>query len=78
MKYNLNYDQTKCSGCLQCQLTCSFMFFKAFQLPASYVQIDSQKTEYSAYFTDNCTHCGYCADNCLFGALTKSRQEVAA
>jgi len=71
MKYLLKYDQSKCSGCLQCQLTCSLMFSRNFQLSLSHIQIDSQKTEYSAVFTDNCTHCGICADNCLFGALIK-------
>jgi len=76
MKYLLNYDQTRCSGCLQCQLTCSFQYFSFFQLSASYIQINSHENEYKAIFTDDCTRCGYCADYCLFGALTKSREEV--
>ena len=78
MKFSLKYDQSKCSGCLQCQLTCSFIFFKAYRLHASHIQIDTRKTEYSAFFSENCTHCGQCADICLFGALTKSKQEVVA
>jgi ferredoxin len=76
MKYLLNYDQTQCSGCLQCQLNCSFKYFRFFHLSASYIQINSHETEYKAIFTDECTRCGSCADYCLFGALTKSREEV--
>jgi ferredoxin len=76
MKYLLSYDQTTCSGCLQCQLICSFKYFGFFKLSASCIQINSQETEYSAIFTDDCNRCGYCADYCLFGALTKSQEEV--
>lgn len=77
MEYTLNYDQSKCSGCLQCQLTCSFTFFSVFRFSAAHVQINSHQTEYSVFFTENCTHCGLCADSCLFGALTKTKIGVA-
>jgi Fe-S-cluster-containing dehydrogenase component len=76
MRYHLNYDQIKCSGCLQCQLTCSYLFSKAFQLSASHVQIVPGKNGYQAVFSENCTQCGLCADNCLFDALTKRKKEV--
>jgi len=76
MKYRLAYKPEKCSGCLQCQLTCSFMFSRVFQLSAAHIQIHIKGAVYRAMFTDQCTQCGLCADNCLFGALTKSKSEV--
>lgn len=78
MKYKFTYDQKQCSGCLRCQLACSRAYIKRFQPFSACIQIDAQGEEYRAVFTEDCVKCGFCADNCLFGALVKFPEEVAA
>ncbi len=76
MKYHLFYDQKHCSGCLRCQLACSWTYEKSFQPSASRIKVEARGEEYRVVFTRDCTACGLCVDNCLFGALTKTRQEA--
>jgi formate hydrogenlyase subunit 6/NADH:ubiquinone oxidoreductase subunit I len=78
MKYRLAYDQKQCSGCLRCQLACSRTYVKQFQPSLSRIQIDAQGEKYRAVFTEDCVKCGFCADNCLFGALVKFPEKEAA
>ncbi len=78
MKYHFTYDQTQCSGCLRCQLACSRAYVKRFQPSAARIQLDARGGEYQAVFTEACVKCGFCADNCLFGALKKFPEEVSA
>ena len=78
MKYELIYIQENCSGCLCCQLACSRAYAKSFQPSAARIKIETRGSEYRVSFTDDCVECGLCADNCLFGALTKLPREEAA
>ena len=71
MKYDVTYAQRLCSGCLRCQLACSRAWVRGFQPSAARLQIESLNAEYRAVFGEDCAHCGLCADDCLFGALTK-------
>jgi len=78
MKYEITYVQENCSGCLRCQLACSRAYAKSFQPSAARIKIEALGAEYRVAFTEDCVECGFCADNCLFGALTKIPKEVAA
>ena len=78
MQYELTYVQENCSGCLCCQLACSRAYARSFQPSAAHIRIDTRGSEYQTSFTDDCVKCGFCADNCLFGALVKVPLEAAA
>ncbi len=78
MKYEITYIQENCSGCLRCQLACSRAYARSFQPSAACIKIESRGAEYRIIFTKDCVECGFCADNCLFGALTKTPKEVTA
>ena len=58
----------KCTGCLSCQLICSFTFTRAFNPLAARVMID-YTNGMSIHFTDECTGCALCAKYCLYGAI---------
>ncbi len=77
MTYELTYIQERCSGCLRCQLACSWTYVKSFQPSAACLQVDTQGTQYRLVFTQDCVKCGICADSCLFGALVKNPSKEA-
>jgi len=76
MKYDLFYDQKLCSGCLRCQLACSRAYAKCFQPSTARIRVETRGEEYQATFTGDCLACGFCVDDCLFNALTKTPKEV--
>jgi carbon-monoxide dehydrogenase iron sulfur subunit len=61
----------KCAGCLRCQLACSFLYTGAFNPAAARISIRASDSERSISFTDECTGCAACADECLFNALVR-------
>ena len=78
MKYELFYDQSLCSGCLRCQLACSRAYAKCFQPAVARIKVETRGEEYHVMFSDDCRACGFCVDSCLFNALSKTPEEVAA
>ncbi|MHA1230016.1 MAG: 4Fe-4S dicluster domain-containing protein [Candidatus Helarchaeota archaeon] len=67
-------DPRKCTGCLICQLQCSFYNEKIFNPELSRIKI--KKTAYdieAIEFTEDCTECGVCARFCAYGALKLKR-----
>lgn len=63
----------RCTGCLVCQLRCSWRFEKAFNLAKSAIlvrRLVGQDTEFSLSFAPLCDNCGICARYCPYGALT--------
>ena len=60
----------KCSGCMACQLACSFAYDKTFSPFKSRITInwigDIQR---EIGFTEDCDRCGLCVKYCSYGAL---------
>jgi len=60
----------KCSGCLSCQLACSFTHTKSFNLARSRIIINFiGDIERKISFTEDCIRCGTCVRYCNYGAL---------
>ena len=60
-----------CSGCLMCQLACSFAFTKRYNPTQSRIlieEIDATKL-FRISFTDECNDCGLCVRYCFYGSL---------
>jgi Fe-S-cluster-containing dehydrogenase component len=70
-KYRILVDDSKCTGCLRCQLACSDAYTKSFNPSAARIQVDFVGVDLAVRFTDDCVGGGLCADNCLYGALRK-------
>lgn len=58
----------KCTGCLRCQLRCSWTYVSAFNPSESYIQVELGDVNRIS-FTELCNACGFCVDECPFGAL---------
>ena len=71
MNYELRAYPLRCVGCLNCQLICSFLFAKVFNVFKARIMIDRVDGSSKIGFTDECTSCGSCVDYCLYGALEK-------
>jgi len=60
----------KCSGCISCQLACSFVNTKSFNPNKSRIILNYiGDIERNISFSEDCTKCGICADYCNYGAL---------
>lgn len=65
-------DLDRCTGCLNCQLICSFTYHEIFNPDLAHIRIERTLTdEKGAGFTDECVQCSICADYCVYGALTR-------
>lgn len=73
-KHLIRTDDAKCTGCLRCQLACSYAYTKSFNPSAARVRVDFLGVDCAIRFTEDCVACGSCADNCLYGALQKSAE----
>lgn len=60
-----------CSGCLMCQLACSFAFTKSYNPSQSRILIEEVDaiSPFKITFTDECNDCGLCVKYCFYGAL---------
>ncbi len=68
-------DLDRCTGCLNCQLICSFTYNEIFNPDLAHIQIGrGLDDEKSAAFTDDCIQCSICADYCIYGALTRAKE----
>jgi NAD-dependent dihydropyrimidine dehydrogenase PreA subunit len=68
MKIEVNPE--KCSGCMSCQLACSFTYEGVFNPLKSRIAISwPGELEYKISFTEDCTDCGVCVQYCNYGAL---------
>ena len=76
VKRIIDIEPQKCTGCLRCQLACSFQHTGAFNL--SQTRIIIAEDDYSIskiLFTDNCDACGVCVHYCVYGALKFRREK---
>ena len=71
MKYEMRTYPMRCVGCLNCQLICSFLYAKAFNVSKARIIIDRFDGSSKIGFTEKCNGCGFCADYCLYGTLEK-------
>ncbi len=69
---NIRVTQEKCVGCLRCQLLCSQEYSGEFNPLRSWIAIERRGSGYEFHidFTEDCTACGICAENCVFEALS--------
>ncbi len=66
-------DLDKCTGCLNCQLVCSFTYHDVFNPDLAHIKIERTLDDgKGAHFTDECIQCSICADYCVYGALTRT------
>lgn len=72
MKYKIIYSQAACTSCYRCALACSNAYEKGFQPSLARIRVSARARVFSAAFTDDCNHCGLCADACLYDALSKT------
>ncbi len=69
----IRIDLDKCTGCLNCQLICSFTYHDIFNPSLARVRIERAGDDSKgASFTDECLQCSICADYCVYGALTRT------
>jgi ferredoxin len=77
-RYEILTNPENCTGCLRCQLGCSELYTKAFNPAAACIRIKVAAAECTIEFTEDCTQCGVCADNCFYDALEKKLKETDA
>ncbi|MEE8442985.1 MAG: 4Fe-4S dicluster domain-containing protein [Dehalococcoidia bacterium] len=60
-----------CSGCLMCQLACSFAWARAYNPSKSRILVEEMDdtNPFSIVFTEECNDCGLCVRYCVYGAL---------
>ncbi len=74
-KYEILVNTDNCTGCLRCELGCSDLYIRAFNPAAARIRVRIRDAECKIVFTEECTHCGVCADNCFYDALEKIPEE---
>ena len=67
-----------CTGCLSCQLACSFTKEKAFNPLKARILVDwTGFSEPKLSFTPDCDTCGVCVRYCAYGALEFKKEASA-
>jgi ferredoxin len=74
-KYRVDVAAERCSGCLRCELGCSDAHTKSFNPSMARIQVTMTERDCQVLFTEECVSCGICADQCFYGALSKTQQE---
>ena len=70
-KFNIIVHAENCTGCMRCELACSNLYTKAFNLSEARIHVDTADIDYTIRFSDDCNACGSCADHCFYDALQK-------
>ncbi len=73
-KFDIDTIDERCTGCLRCQLACSYLYTDMFNPAAARISVVASGLGFTISFTDECTKCAICVDECLFGALVKGKQ----
>ena len=69
-KKNIDIDTRRCTGCLICQLVCSFTYTGRFNPARARIAVEQERKE--IYFTDGCVeNCHLCVRYCVYGALMR-------
>ncbi len=76
-KKNIAIDAEKCTGCLICQLICSFTYTRAFNPAKARIVIEHDGQEIR--FADECVeNCHLCTRYCVYGAITRKDEASKA
>lgn len=70
LKFEIEINEKRCTGCQICQLKCSYLQDKSFNLSKAFINISVNDLTPKIQFLEGCTHCGQCARHCSYGALT--------
>ena len=63
-------NEDRCTGCIICQLWCSYVNKKQFNPYEANIIIENRYgLSPKISFLESCLHCGQCAEHCLYGAL---------
>lgn len=73
-KYRIAVIEENCAGCRLCQLACSELYEKEFNIFSAHIGIEEREGQCRINFTEACTHCGVCADVCCYGAIIKEKR----
>ncbi|MFC1976820.1 4Fe-4S binding protein [Chloroflexota bacterium] len=67
----ITVHSSQCTGCLMCELRCSFRFEQAFNPSKARIKVlrASNGEGFDISFTDECDNCGLCARLCPYDAL---------
>ena len=66
----IEIEEEKCTGCLICELWCSYINYKIFNPSKANLKIENRyDLTPKIIFLDTCKKCGQCAQHCLYGAL---------
>jgi len=74
-KYRIDVATENCSGCSRCELACSYTYTKAFNPSRARIQVKMSGADCSVRFSEECIECGICVDQCLYGALSKTKKQ---
>ncbi|WP_028315306.1 4Fe-4S binding protein [Desulfatibacillum aliphaticivorans] len=74
-KFLISIDAASCTGCMKCGLACSELYHRAFNPLLARIQVIVKGEEAEISFTQECTECGVCVDQCFYGALSKTPRE---
>ncbi len=67
---DIEINEDRCTGCLICELWCSYTNYKIFNPSRANLKIqDRYGLSPKIIFLDTCKKCGQCAQHCLYGAL---------
>lgn len=77
-KFKIEARAEKCTGCLRCQLACSYLYTRTFNPNEARICLDVSGADFSIYFNEDCSECGVCADDCFFDALEKFVEEAVS
>ena len=69
-------NEKKCSGCLMCQLKCSYLFHKEFNPSKANIIIDASNIFPKISFLEDCKECWECVKICLYGALEFKEEDI--
>jgi Fe-S-cluster-containing hydrogenase component 2 len=78
---SVSANSSKCAGCINCMLRCSFRLGRNFNLEQSRITITrltGAENEFSIAFAPECDACLICARYCPYGALTAHKVDKEA
>jgi carbon-monoxide dehydrogenase iron sulfur subunit len=75
MSDTISAHSDRCTGCMSCQLACSFTRYGEFRPSKARIRLSrlGGQERYTISFSADCRACGVCARYCPYGALEVTR-----